>query len=218
MANEGKTNLRGADAEVLQIVALQSGDPERIRGVLDPRNPLPGSILPHVIPLLDVCGVAGAAMHALQQVADRHPGALIDALLNPTQVPTVRRRIARTLSACGSQLVADGLLLALDDPSADVRIQCARSLFRISRRYPEVRFDPARMLDLVRAEVDRDTFDLAHVFTLLSFVVPVKPLRAAYRGLRGPDPHVRGTAIEYLHNVLPRDIGGAILRKLEDGT
>ena len=77
-----RTNLRGADGDVLQIVALQSRDPSRIRLVLDPRNPIRASILPHVIPLLEDRAVAGSAMQALQLAADTYGGALVDALLN----------------------------------------------------------------------------------------------------------------------------------------
>jgi hypothetical protein len=211
----GRTNLRGADAEVLQIVTLQSGEPTRIRRVLDPRNPLSASLVPHVIPLLGVRAVAGSAMMALQLVADRYPGALIDALLDPSRDDAVRRRLARALSVCRSQTVADGLLMAADDPLAELRAQCARSLFRIRRRCADIRFDAERMLDLARSELARDAADLRHVFTLLSFVVPVRPLRAAYRGLRGNDRHARGTALEYLHGILPKDIRTRLLGKFE---
>jgi hypothetical protein len=206
-----RTDLRGADADVLQIVALQSRDPSRVRRVLDPRNPIGASLLPHVIPLLGERAVAGIAMQALQLVADKHGGALVDALLDPSRTPDVRRRLARLLSACESQVVADGLLNAADDGQADVRAQCARSLFRMRRRRTGLRIDADRMLDLVRAELARDAPDLRHVFTLLSFVVPVQPLRAAYRGLRGDDRRARGTALEYLHGVLPKDIRVALL-------
>jgi hypothetical protein len=209
------TDLRGADVEVLQIVALQSRDPGRIRRVLDPRNPISASILPHVIPLLGDRAVASAAMQALQLVADRYPGALVDALLNPAHVPAVRRRLARVLSACRSQTVADGLLMALDDGLLEIRVQCGRSLFRMRRHVQDLRFDSDRMLDLVRAELTRDASDLAHVFTLLSFVVSVRPLRAAYRGIRSGDPHARGTALEYLHGVLPKDIRVDLMGKIE---
>ncbi len=211
----GRTNLRGADAEVLQILALQSGEPTRIRRVLDPRNPLSGSLVPHVIPLLGVRSVAGSAMLALQLVADQHPGTLVDALLDPGRDAAVRRRLARVLSVCQSQTVADGLLIAAEDPLAELRTQCARSLFRIRRRCAHVRFDAERMLDLVRTELARDAADLRHVFTLLSFTVPVRPLRAAYRGLRGEDPRARGTALEYLHGILPKDIRVRLLGKIE---
>jgi hypothetical protein len=208
-----RTNLRGADADVLQIVALQSRDKHRIRRVLDPRNPIHASILPHVIPLLGERAVAATAMQALQLVADAHCGALLDALLDPRQTPVVRRRLARVLAACQSQVVVDGLLMAAEDPLPDVRAQSVRSLFRIRRRYPDVRIDADRMLELVRIELARREPDLRHVFTLLLFVLRVQPLRAAYRGLRGGDSRARGTALEYLHSVLPKDIREALLGK-----
>ena len=47
---------------------------------------------------------------------------------------------------------------------------------------------------------------LAHVFTLLSLVLPREPLRIAFRGLHTDDPRLRGTALEYLEHVLPRAI------------
>jgi hypothetical protein len=213
----GRTNLRGADAEVLQIVALQSGEPTRIRRVLDPRNPLSASLVPHVIPLLGVRAVAGSAMLALQLVADRYPGALIDALLDPSRDVVVRRRLARVLSVSRSQNVADGLLMAAEDPLAELRAQCARSLFRIRRRCVDIRLDGERMLDLARVELARDAADLRHIFTLLSFVAPVGPLRAAYRGLRSGDRRARGTALEYLHGVLPKDIRTRLLRRVDQG-
>ena len=210
-----RADLRGADVEVLQIVALQSREASRVRRVLDPRNPVSASILPHVIPLLGVRAVAGDAMQALQRVADQYPGALIDALLDRSNPLPVRRRLARVLSGCRSQIAADGLLTALDDDLLDVRRQCARSLFRIRRRCADVRLDGERMLDAVRAELAREPIDLPHLFTLLSFVVPVQPLRAAYRGLRGTDRHARGTALEYLHGILPKDVRVVLMEKLE---
>lgn len=209
------TDLRGADADVLQIVALQSRDPSRVRRVLDPRNPIKASLLPHVIPLLGVRAVASAAMQSLQAVVDQHPGTLVDALLDRSRETAVRRRLARVLSASRSQVIADGLLSAVEDPSPDVRMQAARSLFRMRRRHPGLRVDTERMLDLVRDDLARGAPDLAHVFTLLSFVLPVQPLRAAYRSLRSANAQARGTALEYLHGVLPKDIRATLLGKFE---
>jgi hypothetical protein len=211
-----RANLRDADADVLQIVALQSGQPDRIRRVLDPRNTIGAAVLPHAIPLLGVRAVAPSAMRALERVADQHPGMLIDALLDPSREPAVRRRLARVLSVSRSQIVVDGLLLAVEDPLPDLRAQSGRSLLRIRRRCAELRIDTERMLDLARAELRRGAADLRHVFTLLSFVVPVRPLRAAYRGLRGDDLRARGTALEYLHGILPRDIRAALLGKFDN--
>jgi len=140
---------------------------------------------------------------------------LLDALLDRGQPRVVRRRLARVLSVCRSQSVADGLLLAIDDEALDVRVQCARALFRLCRHNPGLRVDPEPMLDLVRNELARGAPDLAHVFTLLAFVLPVQPLRVAYRGVRGPNQRARGTALEYLGGVLPRDIRAGLWPILE---
>jgi hypothetical protein len=115
------------------------------------------------------------------------------------------------LAVCRSQVVVDGLLMAAEDPLPDVRAQSVRSLFRIRRQYADVRIDATRMLDLVRVELARSEPDVRHVVTLLLFVLRVLPLRAAFRGLRGGDSHARGTALEYLHSVLPKDIRDALL-------
>jgi HEAT repeat protein len=210
-----RTDLRGADAEVLQILALQSGDPDRIRAVLDPRNRLSPSVLPHAIPLLGVRTVAAEAMQALQCVAEQRAGALLDALFDPTQPLPIRRRLARVLSICRSQSVADGLLLALTDDAVDVRVQSARALFRIRRGVPTIQIDAERVLDQVRTELAGDALDLAHVFTLLAFVLPIQPLRAAYRSLKGHDQRARGTAMEYLAGVLPKDVRERLLKVLD---
>jgi HEAT repeat protein len=154
-------------------------------------------------------------MQALQRVADQRAGTLVDSLLDRNQPPVIRRRLARILSACQSQSAADGLFAALGDDSLDVRVQCARALFRIQRRAPAVRIQPEALLDHVRTELAAGAPDLAHVFTLLALVLPVRPLRAAYRGLRGSDPYARGTALEYLAGVLPQDVRKELLGVVE---
>ena len=44
----------------------------------------------------------------------------------------------------------------------------------------------------------RASQSLAHVFTLLSLVLPSEPLQIAFRGLHADDQDLRGTALEYL--------------------
>ena len=139
-------------------------------------------------------------------------GALTDALIDPNQPFAVRRRLARVFSICVSQRAVDGLLLALDDVRFEVRFHCGRSLSRILAKNPLVRINRERIFDVVRAEVtvgrpvweghrlldamaddkasfvddfvkDRASQSLAHVFALLSLVLPFEPLQIAYRGL-----------------------------------
>ena len=50
---------------------------------------------------------------------------------------------------------------------------------------------------------DRAGQSLAHVFTLLSLVLPRQPLQIAFRSLHSDDAYLRGTALEYLDGVLP---------------
>jgi hypothetical protein len=168
-------------------------------------------------------------------VAEERVGELIDALLDPNQPFAVRRRLARVFSVCVSQRAVDGLLLGLDDQRFEVRFQCGRSLSAIVERNAMVRINPDGVFDVVRREVvvsrpvweshrlldspdedersfvdeflkDRAGQSLAHVFTLLSLVLPTMPLQIAFRGLHTDDPGLRGTALEYLEGVLPADI------------
>lgn len=63
--------------------------------------------------------------------------------------------------------------------------------------------DRSFLEELVR---DRASHALTHVFTLLALALPAEPLRLAFRGLHTDDQGLRGTALEYLDSVLPRDL------------
>jgi hypothetical protein len=179
-------------------------------------------------------------------VAEEHVGELIDALLDPNQPFAVRRRLARVFSVCASQRAADGLLLGLDDLRFEVRYQAGRSLLAIIEKNPAIRIDKAHVFALVNKEIgvskrvwenrrlldasedgdDRSFLEglvrarasrsLAHVFTLLALVLPAEPLRIAFRGLHTDDQALRGTALEYLDSVLPREIRDQLWLFLED--
>jgi ATP:ADP antiporter, AAA family len=223
------------DTEVQQIVALRSRNRDRVVRVLRDEQGLAAPLVPHVIPLLAWDAVAEEAVRALRKVAEERLGTLTDALLDPNQPFAVRRRLARVFSICVSQRSVDALLLALDDQRFEVRFQCGRSLSAIVAKNALVRIDRERIFEVVRREVtvsrpvwqshrlldaiadekasfvddfikDRAGQSLAHVFVLLSLVLPSTPLQIAYRGLHTTDPALRGTALEYLEGVLPHDI------------
>jgi hypothetical protein len=109
-------------------------------------------LIPHVIPLLAWGAVAAEAAQALTPVADKHAGALIDALVDPDSAFSVRRRIARVLAACTTQRAAAGLMLGLSDPRFEVRHQCARSLLSILQKHDHVRVDRDRVFEIVQRE------------------------------------------------------------------
>src|SRR5262249_62339696 len=63
---------------------------------------------------------------------------------------------------------------------------------------------------------DRAGQSLAHVFPLLSLVLPREPLQIAFRSLHTDDQYLQGTALEYLEGVLPPTIRQPLWRYLED--
>jgi len=234
-----------ADGDVKDIVALKSRNREAVLEVLRREEGPPSPLIPYVIPLLAWDPVSEEAVRALRRVAEEHVGELVDALLDPNEPFAVRRRLARVFSVCVSQRAVDGLLLGLEDLRFEVRFQCGRSLGALVQKNPNVRIDKARVFDVVRKDVavsrpvweghrlldtvdaDERTFvdeflkdragqSLAHVFTLLSLVLPTEPLRLSYFGLHTDDPALRGTALEYLEGVLPPDIRDRLWPFLSD--
>ena len=144
------------------------------------------------------------------------------------------RRLARVFSVCVSQRAADGLILGLDDQRFEVRFQCGRSLAAIAprtrdpdRREHDLRrraprggrrapvWESHRLLDRLDEPEqasfvdefvkDRANQRLAHVFTLLSLVLPAEPLQIAYRGLHTDDENLRGTALDTSRACCRRD-------------
>ena len=241
--DEARTSIttQTLDPQVDDIVALRSRDRNRVLAVLSRESNLDAALVPHVIPLLAWDDIADYALVALRKVAEERVGELTDALLDPNQDDMVRRRLARVFSVAVSQRAADGLLLVLDDARFDVRFQAARSLVSILDSNPRVRLESDRVYDAVLAELaverpvwesrrlldgfvsespldefvrDRAGQSLAHVFTLLSLVLPRQPLQIAFRSLNAGDLRLRGTALEYLENVLPTRVKSGLWRFL----
>jgi hypothetical protein len=71
----------------------------------------------------------------------------------------------------------------------------------------------APVVDVVRERANRS---LEHVFTLLSLILPRATVQLAYQGLQTDDPHLRGTALEYLESVLPETVRQRLWPFLEE--
>lgn len=133
---------------------LRSGDPTRVRRALADAEPLPSSIVPHVIPLLADDALARDATRALRRVAAQVTGQMVDALLDPEQAADVRRRIPRILASSPSERAVEGLLRGLDDVRFRVRLQCGWALARIREGSPEIPIDARRVVAAVLSEVE----------------------------------------------------------------
>jgi len=225
------------EPELRDLLNLRSRSRERVIEVLAREEGLSAGLVPHAITLLAWDPVADHALFALRKVAEEHVGQLVDALLDPNQAFAIRRRLARVFAVCVSQRAASGLMFGLEDPRFDVRYQSARSLSEIVEKNPLVHVDAEHIYAVVLREVavsrgvwesrrlletaqESDSFptldqfvrtrageSLAHVFRLLSLVLPREPLQIAFRSLHTDNVQLQGTALEYLESVLPAAIG-----------
>ena len=66
----------------------------------------------------------------------------------------------------------------------------------------------------LEAETASSVEHLQHVFRLLSLVLDREPVRIAWGALRAGDATLRGTALEYLDNVLPDTLRAALWPRL----
>jgi hypothetical protein len=137
-------------------------------------------------------------------------------------------------------MAVDGLVLGLRDERFDLRYDCGIALARMLERDSHLTVPTQPVLEAVQRELaierkileaeptldpldddadspifesvlrDRASRGLEHVFTILSLMLDRDPLRMAFRALTSGDDALRGTALEYLENVLPPEIRDAL--------
>lgn len=234
-----------ADPEIATLIALRSGDPRRVHAELRQGRALTPAVSALTISLLAWDEVTGWASRALAKAAPNITGQLIDRLLDPNEDFAIRRRIPRILGTCSTARSQAGLMAALSDRRFEVRFQAGRALARIHQQAPSLALSPSdvyaavvrethvdkvlwheqRLIDEPAGneslEIDdalrvRTTRSMEHVFTLLSLVLPRAPLQIAFKGLLTDDTLLRGTSLEYLESVLPREIWNSLLPFLDD--
>jgi AAA family ATP:ADP antiporter len=212
----GGAPVAGPDPVIESIAALRSGDVHRIRVVLASRALVP-ELLPHAVPLLADERVLGEALAAVGRVANANAGQLVDALLDPGQIPRVKRRLPLLLARSDSPVAVQGLLTGLDDRDWQVRFRCAQGLQRLRQRRDSLRADE----DTLLATAEREARELADwsrgrspdetlwsrraemVFFLLGALYDPANLELCLTALRSDNRVLRGTALEYLENLLP---------------
>ena len=142
-----------ADLALRRLAELRSGDPLRVRAVLqsiDLRDPL---LVPQVIELLGRDETARAAHDVLCRAADHIAGQLADRLADPAESEKVRRRIPRVLAASRSSLAWQGLFRQLRDERFEIRQRCARALEKMLQANPEFRPQPSAVFEIVGSEL-----------------------------------------------------------------
>lgn len=239
-------SVPAADAELTMLAELRSGDRQRVRDQLQRLHPTDPLIAAQTISLLAWDEVTVWASRALAKAAPAISGQLVDRLLDPTEDFVIRRRIPRILATATTEWAVAGLLAALADKRFEVRFQAGSALAVLHDRQPALSVDAGRIYSTVRRETQverllwedqrlidepppgeppatmdaalrsRSSRSLEHVFNLLSVVLPRAPLQIAFQGLLTQDAGLRGTSLEYLESVLPRDVWESLRPLLGD--
>jgi hypothetical protein len=161
--------------------------------------------------------VLGEALAAIGRAANPNAGALVDALLDPAQIPQVKRRLPLVLARTDSMVAVQGLVAGLDDRDWQLRFRCAQGLQRLRRRRDALRGDEHALLQKAEREArelvawsrgrsaDETLWSqrVEMVFLLLGALYDPTNLELSLTALRSDDRVLRGTALEYLENLLP---------------
>ena len=212
-----------------EALALESGEASRMREALAHR-PVDRRLIAHVIPLLGRADLWDETVSFLTEVAPRATGQLADAMLDPSSEVLVRRRLPRMVERGEARRAMLLLVAGLDDPDFEVRLECARAGARLAGREPAVRIARPLALQLLTRElaVDGRTWEqhgrrrpgadatallqgadtrldrsTELVFSLLAMLEGPDVVISAIRSLYSRDPMLQGTALEYLHALLP---------------
>ena len=233
-ARGGNDDSQQRDTWTSQTADLLSDEPTRVLNVLLDES-LSSRLAGPVIDLLGNDTYARAAYHALERMGSKITGQLIDAMLSSDSPVAVRRRIPRLLRKLEDPRAVRGTIEGLHDEEFDVRYRCGHALADLQRANRDLEFPRPAIIDAIARELAldqeqwrrrlpreegyaeipneidalldaREDRSLRYIFTLLSLALDRDAIILSLRALSSEDENLRGTALEYLHNVLPDPI------------
>lgn len=230
-------SLRRANLPALAelVHELLASEPRVVRRALA-RRPFDHRAAPLALEWLGHSDRATAeqALITLRELGPRIVGQLVDALLDDAQPLRLRQRIPRVLAGIESSRAARGLLDALRAAEFGVRYRAARALRELTERAPALRLPAPLLLDAAERELTLEPSSslpedelqplgaidgnrqLDLVFMLLGLAFDREAILLAQRALEHRDPRLRGTALEYLENVLPERLRKPLWARLDD--
>lgn len=210
--SEGQKN----DPRMLDLNNIRSGDPVRVRKALVRVKELDSATRAELLGLLENEALHTDAEKAILEIAPRMIGQLCDALGDTSRDRVFRRRVARILADAGDRRAIETLLLTLDDADEGLGRAAAAALVRMAARDTQIvvpgdRISRAigRTIQELRSHANEPLSEprFAHLFALFSLILGREaPLESALNALLSGDSRLKGTALEYLHEVLPPQI------------
>ncbi len=214
------STTRDNDARLFRTAEeLSSGDATRIRAALETSGK-DARLVPFLLPLVERSDVGDAVMRALAAYGDDISGALGDALRqHDVHSSAARRRFARVLSSSASLRAAFELFASLDDPDYHVRHQLSQGIAATQRAGIRLPVEVSYWVSAAKSELLRDDpLPIAEridaVFTLLGLAYDFESVHLARRAMSAGDLKLRGTALEYLENILPPTLRADLFRAL----
>jgi MFS family permease len=243
-SRESDLRERDHQAWVTQLSDLLSDQPERVLNVLLDES-LNVRLAAPVIDLLGNDVFARTAYQALERMGPEITGQLVDAMLRSGSPVKVRRRIPRLLRKLEDPRAVEGLLAGLRDREFDVRCRCGHALADLKQANGSLNLREDLIIEFAEQELaadpeswqhqplrdevspdmrteidalleDREDRNLQHVFTLLSLALDRDAVILSLRALSSQDDNLRGTALEYLHNILPEKIRESLWPRLTE--
>lgn len=231
-----------ADEPPSQIAELLSLCMARDLGLASrlPTAPPDRRLAPCVVDLLSEPAFEASARDYLERLGLSAVGAMGDALLEPAAPLNRQLALVELLAATHCPAALAHLWAGLDHGPPSLRLAIGATLVRW-RQEVGLPFQPSRELILSRVERDLERDDwlpdsldpvlergshpllnghrirsprLLQAFTLLALLYEPEPLSLAMRGLASGDPVLKGTAIEYLENTVPKRVKQRILASL----
>ncbi|MFT7580045.1 MAG: ATP/ADP translocase [Myxococcota bacterium] len=223
-----KKHPKGPGAFEVSAAALMNAAPEAVIAALRSTNPVPRSWVGALLPRLSEDACADAVAQALTRAAPANLGALFDALGDPALPSSARLRIVGIASQVPTQRCVDELVRALDSDVFPIRFAVARALRDVATKRPSLLVPTAQLAHrvereletirqlTVRSQLKADSPEAPDVIVagrgfalcllLLGHEIPEAALWRAVQALATTDRQSRGTALEYLHNVLGADL------------
>jgi AAA family ATP:ADP antiporter len=204
--------------------------------------------LDSLLRLLAHARMRGYAIEALAGFGERIVGTLGDVLLDTTTAVAVRRQIPRVLQRIPSQRTVDVLFQSYDESDLTVRTTALKGLNHLRDVAPKLNYGRESLQQYISSEAryyyemaaalspfkdnhetpaarllaatleDRLRKTLERLFRLLGLKYPPREMHAAYLALNRKTTDEYAAAIEFLDNVLERDLKRLLLPLLDENT
>ncbi|MBC7928003.1 MAG: hypothetical protein H7039_20345 [Bryobacteraceae bacterium] len=199
-----------------------------------------------LLPMLTSSKLRSEAVASLASFGERIVGTLGDVMLDTTMPQAVRRQIPRVLRAIPSQRSIDLLLSSLGEPDLTIRQSILKALSHLRENHPKLSYgrdsvtqhiltearyyyemsaalEPFREAQetpgarmLVQTLEARLKSALDRMFRLLGLRYPPREMYAAYLAVNRQKTDEHTAAIDFLDNVLDREVKRYVLPLLDD--